>query len=225
MLPHFVRQDFHDVLQSFAAAGYNFDPAWFEAHLKFRFPKIGSFVQHGVEVELRTALEPWHVLGEEGSADGNVRYVDSSLERMQIRVRGLTSTRHHILCNGRVVPLHPTGVPGESVAGIRYRAWQPPSCLQPTIPSHAPLVFELYDSWNRRSLGGATYHVAHPGGLSYDSFPVNAFTAESRRLSRFVEHGHTPGLFEPEIQQGNPALPFTLDLRRGPSPSVRKSRV
>jgi len=225
MLPHFVRQDFHDVLQSFASAGYHFDPAWFEAHLEFRFPKIGSFVQQGVEVELRTALEPWHVLGEESSAGGNVRYVDSSLERMQIRVRGLTGTRHHIICNGRIVPLHPTGVPGESVAGIRYRAWQPPSCLQPTIPSHAPLVFELYDAWNRRSLGGATYHVAHPGGLSYDSFPVNAFTAESRRLSRFVEHGHTPGLIVPEVTEGNPALPFTLDLRRGSAPSRVKNRA
>ncbi len=215
MLPHFVQEDFRDVLESFAGADYDFDPAWFTAHEEFRFPKIGSFVQRGVEVELRTALEPWHVLGEEVTPEGTARYVDTSLERLQVKVRGLTGSRHHVLCNGRAVPLHPTGVPGEAVAGIRYRAWQPPSCLQPGIPSHAPLVIDLYDAWNRRSLGGATYHVAHPGGLSYATFPVNAFEAESRRLSRFTPHGHTPGLFLPAIPASrNTALPYTLDLRR-----------
>lgn len=214
LLPHFVWEDFKDVLAGFAAEGYTFDPAWFAPHLEFRFPLIGTITRRGVEMELRTALEPWPVLGEEGGGGGTVRYVDSSLERLQIKVSGLTDTRHAVLCNGRRVPLHPTGVAGESVAGIRYRAWQPPSCLQPNIPPHAPLVIDLYDTWNRRSLGGGTYHVAHPGGRNYDTFPVNAWEAESRRLARFFPHGHTPGLIVPEETRTNREYPMTLDLRR-----------
>jgi uncharacterized protein (DUF2126 family)/transglutaminase-like putative cysteine protease len=214
LLPHFVWEDFTDVLAGFSADGYAFDPAWFAPHFEFRFPHIGTVAQRGVEMELRTALEPWHVLGEEPGGGSTVRYVDSSLERLQIKVRGLTDTRHLVLCNGRRVPLHPTGVAGEAVAGIRYRAWQPPSCLQPTIPPHAPLVIDLYDTWNRRSLGGGAYHVAHPGGRSYDTFPVNAWEAESRRLARFIPHGHTPGLIMPEETPVNREFPMTLDLRR-----------
>ena len=213
MLPHFIREDLADVLSFFHHAGFSFDPAWFAPHFEFRFPLIGSFTHSGITTELRTALEPWHVLGEENNGSGTARYVDSSLERLQVIVRGLTSSRHSLLCNGRTVPLHPTGVPGEAVAGIRYRAWQPPSCLQPTIAPHVPLVFDLYDSWNNRSLGGAAYHVAHPGGRSFDSFPVNAFEAESRRLSRFVPHDHSPGTFSPTSPAPQRTLPFTLDLR------------
>ncbi len=214
MLPHFVWEDLTDVLEGFAAAGYAFDPAWFAPHFEFRFPHIGTITQRGVALELRTALEPWPVLGEESGGGGTVRFVDSSLERLQIKVRGLTDTRYTVLCNGRRVPLHPTGVAGEAVAGIRYRAWQPPSCLQPAIAPHAPLILDLYDTWNRRSLGGGAYHVAHPGGRSYDTFPVNAWEAESRRLSRFIPHSHTPGLIVPEETPVNREFPMTLDLRR-----------
>jgi uncharacterized protein (DUF2126 family)/transglutaminase-like putative cysteine protease len=218
MLPHFVEQDFRDVIEDLQMAGYPLEPEWFAPHLEFRFPVYGSIVQRGVVLEVRQALEPWHVLGEEGSAGAAVRYVDSSLERLQVKVRGMTDTRHQIACNGRLVPLHPTGTEGEFVAGIRFRAWQPPQCLHPTIGVHAPLTFDIVDSWNQRSIGGCTYHVSHPGGLSYTKLPVNAYEAESRRLTRFFKFGHTPGRMDLPPPERNPEFPLTLDLRCTPLP-------
>jgi len=213
MLPHFCETDFKDVIGDLRAAGYPFEFDWFAPHFEFRFPRIGDLEQHDLRIELRTALEPWHVLGEEPGGGGTVRYVDSSVERLQIKARGLAGDRFAITCNGHRVPLHPTGTNGEGVAGVRYRAWQPPICLQPTIKSHAPLQFDLYDIWNQRSLGGCTYHVAHPGGRSYDTFPVNSYEAESRRLARFFRHGHRQGKFTPPPETLNRDFPFTLDLR------------
>jgi uncharacterized protein (DUF2126 family)/transglutaminase-like putative cysteine protease len=213
MLPHFCETDFRDVIGDLRDAGYPFEFDWFAPHFEFRFPRIGDLKQRDLQIELRTALEPWHVLGEEPGGGGTVRYVDSSLERLQIKARGLIGDRFAITCNGHRVPLHPTGTNGEGVAGVRFRAWQPPECLQPTIGVHVPLRFDLYDTWNQRSLGGCTYHVAHPGGRSNDKFPVNSYEAESRRLSRFFRHGYAQGKFEipPPIQ--NSEFPFTLDLR------------
>jgi uncharacterized protein (DUF2126 family)/transglutaminase-like putative cysteine protease len=214
MLPHFCQTDFADVVADLRAAGYPFQADWFAPHFEFRFPRIGDLAQRDIEVELRTALEPWHVLGEEGAAGGAVRYVDSSLERMQVKARGLTGDRFALAVNGHRIPLHPTGVNGEGVAGVRYRAWQPPNCLQPTIGVHAPLTFDLVDTWNQRSLGGCVYHVAHPGGLSHQTFPVNSYEAESRRLARFIPFGHTPGGVPFNLpREIAPGLPFTLDLR------------
>ncbi|TAG08248.1 MAG: transglutaminase family protein [Verrucomicrobia bacterium] len=213
MLPHFIWQDFSDVIAGLQATGYDLDPAWFEPHLEFRFPRIGDFTQRDIHVELRHAIEPWHVLGEEGGPGATVRYVDSSVERLQVLVRGMTGERHQLVCNGIRVPLHPTGVHGEFVAGVRYRAWQPPNCLHPSIPVHTPLVFDLYDRWNERSIGGCTYHATHPGGRNYETFPVNSFEAESRRLSRFFPQGHSGGKFAVDEPPSSPDFPFTLDLR------------
>ena len=215
MLPHFVETDFREVLNDLRAAGYPFELDWFAPHFEFRYPRIGDFTQRDIHVELRSALEPWHVLGEKDGPGGTVRYVDSSVERLQVKARGLAGDRFILTCNGRRIPLHPTGTNGEKVAGVRFRAWQPPECLQPTIGVHAPLTFDLVDTWNRRSLGGCRYHVTHPGGLNYTTFPVNAYEAESRRLSRFFAMGHTPGEIPiPPAEPLNPELPFTLDLRR-----------
>jgi uncharacterized protein (DUF2126 family) len=220
MLPHFVADDLHDVLADLDRSGYPMRADWFAPHVEFRFPVYGSITQRGVHVELRQALEPWNVLGEEPGAGGTVRYVDSSVERLQVKVTGMTDTRHFLACNGRSVPLHPTGTIGEYVAGVRYRAWQPASCLHPTIPVHAPLVFDLVDGWNQRSLGGCTYYVSHPGGRSFETFPVNAYEAEGRRLARFAPIGHTHGSMTVREESRNPATPFTLDLRRSPMPSA-----
>ncbi|PLK48997.1 DUF2126 domain-containing protein [Uliginosibacterium sp. TH139] len=214
MLPHFVEDDFRDVIEELQDFGYPLEAHWFAPHLEFRFPKIGDFVAKNVEVELRLALEPWHVMGEEGGGGGTVRFVDSSVERLQVKVRGWGDERHVLTCNGRAVPLQPTGTVGEFVGGVRYRAWQPPSCLHPTIAPHVPLSFDLVDGWMQRSLGGCQYHVAHPGGRNYATFPVNAYEAEARRLARFFRFGHTPGRIAPALEERNPDFPFTLDLRK-----------
>ena len=214
MLPHFVEEDFADVIEELRTSGYPLEAEWFAPHVEFRFPRIGNAAYANVHVELRKAIEPWYVLGEEAAGGGTARYVDSSVERMQVKVRGLTNPRHAITCNGRKLPLHPTGVEGEYVAGVRYRAWQPPSCLHPTIAVDAPLVFEVLDLWMKRSLGGATYHVGHPGGLNPTLFPVNAFEAESRRAARFFTMGHRGGAVEVPREERNRDYPLTLDLRR-----------
>ncbi|RPI47752.1 MAG: transglutaminase family protein [Betaproteobacteria bacterium] len=214
MLPHFVWDDFCDVLEEMTDFGYPMPADWFAPHFEFRFPRLGDFAARNVDVELRLALEPWHVLGEEDALAGAVRYVDSSLERMQVKVMGLIDDRHVLTCNGHALPLHPTGNVGEYVAGVRYKAWWPASSLHPTIAPHTPLSFDLVDTWMQRSLGGCQYHVSHPGGRNYSSFPVNAYEAEARRLARFFRIGHTPGVVRPSVRVRDPDFPFTLDLRR-----------
>ncbi len=214
MLPHFVARDFQDVIEELKRAGYPFEADWFAPHFEFRYPVFGRINHMGIEIEIRQATEPWYVLGEEGGAGATARYVDSSVERVQVKASGMTGDRYVVTCNGRRVPLHFTGTHGEAVAGVRYRAWQPPSCLHPTIPVHTPLVFDIVDTWTGRSIGGCAYHVAHPGGRHYESFPVNANEAEARRNARFFAFGHTPGPMAVAASELNPHFPLTLDLRR-----------
>jgi uncharacterized protein (DUF2126 family) len=239
MLPHYVASDLKEVAGLLQRAGMPFQFDWLAPFFEFRFPHYGTVQIQDIRIELRMAIEPWHVLGEELTTAGTSRFVDASLERLQVRVEGLTDSRHVLACNGRRVPLRSTGTHGEYVAGIRYRAWQPPSALHPTIGIHAPLVFDLIDTWSGRSVGGCTYHVSHPGGRSYDVFPVNAFEAEARRTGRFWAFGHTPGTrlhppvpprqpgrFDPQghaqgpmhppAAEVNAEYPHTLDLRVAP---------
>ncbi len=220
LLPHFVAQDLGDVIADLQREGYALNADWFAPHVEFRFPKYGDFDARGVHLELRQALEPWHVMGEEGSAGGTVRYVDASVERLQVKVTGMAPSRYRVTCNGYPVPLQPTGRTGEFVGAVRYRAWAPSSALHPTIGVHAPLTFDLFDTWMERSLGGCQYSVAHPGGRSHERFPVNSFEAESRRLARFTRLKHTPGKMPTIAPVILPEFPFTLDLRKvsdGPS--------
>jgi len=244
LLPQYVEDDLAEVTRDLQEAGFAFQLSWLNPFFEFRFPVCGTRELDNVTLELRTAIEPWHVLGEEASASGTARYVDSSLERVQIKVKGAISDRYIVTCNSRRVPLK--GVKGkghdELVAGIRYRAWQPPTALHPTIGVHAPLVFDLIDTWEGRSLGGFVYHVSHAGGRNPETLPVNAFEAEGRRVARFWEHGHTPSLLAsdqpswspsaatrtftsaetvsdfvvPDEENVNMDYPNTLDLRRQP---------
>jgi uncharacterized protein (DUF2126 family) len=213
MLPHYQWADFLSVIDDLNTAGYPVEADWFAPHFEFRFPLNGKVDHGGLGVEIRAALEPWHVLGEVGTIGGTARYVDSSLERVQVKVSEMTDRRHVVTCNGHALPLASTGVKGEFVAGVRFRAWWPSSALHPTIAPHAPLTFDVVDRWNGRSIGGCRYHVAHPGGRSFDTFPVNAYEAESRRLARFESIGHTAGQMKVAEPKVNPDYPLTLDLR------------
>ncbi len=221
MLEHFVRQDFHDVLEELRGAGFAFEDRWFEPFFEFRFPVLGQLKARELTLELRQAIEPWHVLGEEATGGGTARYVDSSVERLQVRLTGAAGDRYHVSCNGRPLPLHQTGRVDERVCGVRFKAWQPPSALHPRIPAQTPLTFDLHDRWNGRAIAGCRYYVAHPAGRNYERFPVNASEAEARRLARFERFGHTPGrhdathLTQPQAALA-PEHPYTLDLRRHP---------
>jgi len=216
MLPHYVWADMQDVVCDLQQAGYPFQLDWLAAFEEFRFPHYGSVTVGDMRLDLHAALEPWHVLGEEMSSQGTARFVDSSVERVQIKATGLTDSRYVVACNGRQVPLRNTGTHGEYVAGVRFRAWNPPSALHPTIGIHAPLVFDIIDTWNGRAIGGCTYHVAHPGGRHYDIFPVNAYEAEARRISRFRGDGHTPGTLRPPPGADELHRRFSVDPPRGP---------
>jgi uncharacterized protein (DUF2126 family)/transglutaminase-like putative cysteine protease len=213
MLPYFILADFSHVIEEQRQAGFDMSVDWFAPHFEFRFPKLGDLAVQGALVELRQALEPWHVMGEEGGAGGTARYVDSSLERVEVKASGLSPDRYAVTCNGRALPMRQTERDGEFVAGVRYRAWQPWSALHPTIGIHSPLTFDIVDTWIKRSAGGFQYHVVHPGGRSHEALPVNSFEAESRRLARFFRIGHTPGQMSIEPVAISAEFPFTLDLR------------
>ncbi len=214
MLPDFIRRDLCEVLAQLRLSGSNFEQEWFDAHLEFRFPKIGSIAADGVELELRQALEPWNVLAEETFSGRTVRTVDSSMERMQVRVSGATvESRYAVTCNGRKVPLQPAGDPGAAVGGVRFRARRLSASLHPTVPVHAPLVFNLIDRLKEHSIGQCTYYVGPPDGSFYASRPVNAAEAEERRRERF--QASTPAIFPMTMssEEINPLFPTTLDLR------------
>ncbi len=213
MLPHYVWQDFSTVIRELRQAGYPLELEWFNTFKEFRFPKIGSLFSEHMQIDFHTALEPWHVLGEESSTQGTSRYVDSSVERLQVSVHGMRGERYRICCNGRQIPLRPTGIKGTYIAGVRYKAWQPYSSLHPTIKAHVPLVFDVVDSKHERSIAGCTYHVSHPGGRNYDTFPVNANEAEARRNARFITHGKTQDKVTIPLESPHPDHPYTLDLR------------
>ncbi|MCX4093731.1 DUF2126 domain-containing protein [Nocardia sp. alder85J] len=221
LLPHFVLDDIGEVVSDLRSHGIDFDLSWLNPFAEFRFPRIGTVVIGNAELELRSAIEPWNTLGEQTAATGTARYVDSSVERLQVRLTGADRGRYLLTCNGFPVPLLSTDKADVQVAGVRYRAWQPPNSLHPSITVDVPLVFDLVDPETGLSLGGCTYHVAHPGGMSYDIPPVNAVAAQSRRNRRFESIGHTAGRRDPAdlrakmaVQSVDVGAPGILDLRR-----------
>ncbi|MEJ1238941.1 transglutaminase family protein [Chryseolinea sp. T2] len=236
MLPHYVYEDMKEVCEDLQRAGYPFQIAWLDTFYEFRFPLCGKIDVLDMELQLRQGIEPWHVLGEEAASGGTARFVDSSVERIEVKMINFNAERYLVTCHGIPVPLRETTTKGTWVAGVRYRAWSPPSALHPTIGKDVPLVFDVFDTWNNRSVGGCVYHVSHPGGRAYDTFPVNAYEAEGRRISRFWNEGHTQGSytptnpyagvtrylekntiprkFDPPSVVINPEYPNTLDLRQ-----------
>ncbi|MEM9526390.1 MAG: transglutaminase family protein [Bacteroidota bacterium] len=227
LLHHYVKEDLDEVLLYLREAGFDFKPEWLAPFLEFRFPVLGNLRLQGMTLEVRTAIEPWHVLGEELGSAGTARYVDSSVERIQLKLSGFNPDRYHLLCNQTMVPLDPTGVVGEFVAGVRYKAWNPPSALHPTIGPDVPLTFDIYDTWNERSIGGCTYHVAHPGGRNYDTFPINSLEAESRRVNRFWEYNHSARKTEQIVAQEGSATVTSRYLNTGytPPPAIEVKQV
>jgi uncharacterized protein (DUF2126 family) len=214
MLPHFVHQDFTEVLAHLRQAGYAFEEKWFAAQMSFRFPAIGTVTADGIELELRQALEPWNVLAEETTSGGTGRSVDSSLERLQVKLTGaLADSRYAVACNGRRVPLTPTGTRGELVAGVRYRARQLSASLHPTIPVQMPLVFDIIDRWKDRSIGRCMYHAGPPDGRVYTARPVDAAEAAERRRLRFQQTDPPRTPIEIPEEEPNVIFPTTLDLR------------
>ena len=215
MLHHFACEDLKRAIKSLKARGIPMEMDWFTPHLEFRYPKYGEITYEDVVVEFRHALEPWHTLGEEPTAGGAARFVDSSVERLEIRVRNFPKEKFILTCNGRRIPLYPTETVGEAVAGVRFSAWEAIHCLHPTLKPEVPLVFNLIEITSQRSVAGARYHVGHPAGRNYENKPVNFKEAESRRHARFETIGMTAGkLSIPPIEE-NALYPLTLDLRRG----------
>jgi uncharacterized protein (DUF2126 family)/transglutaminase-like putative cysteine protease len=225
MLPHYLEADFREVLSDLKRAGFEFAPEWFSAFFEFRFPRLGVVQIGACELELRQAIEPWPVLGEEMSAVGTARYVDSSVERLQVRLREFRPERQVLLCNGRPVPLTATAQSGLFVAGVRFRAWDPASARHPALGVDAPLRFDLLDRAFDRSLGGCIYHVSHPGGRNYATRPVNALEAEARRRARFSSIGHSAGPLQYRPEQANLRFPLTLDLRKLPVHGIEQRDV
>ncbi len=240
MMHYYVKEDMNDVVYYLRDQGIPFDREWLDVFLDFRFPILGTVNVKGINMTIRAGIEPWIVLGEEMSSSGTARYVDSSVERIEVMVEDFHPERYQVLCNNIVVPMVKTAYNGKYVAAVRYKAWAPPSALHPTIGVNTPLVFDIYDTWNERAIGGCTYHVMHPGGRNYDTFPVNSLEAESRRMTRFWEFNHSPKaettVMNPEATSYqnsyvtthadtktnievkkipiSPEFPHTLDLRR-----------
>lgn len=199
LLEHYVKEDLRDIVEFLNNEGYGFRLDWFDPFFEFRFPLYGMATVDNIHMELRAAIEPWNVLGEESSSQGTARYVDSSLERVQVKVSNFTPERYILTCNGVAIALNPTGIEGEFVLGVKYKAWDPWSALHPTIGVDTPLTFDIVDKWNNRSIGGMSYFVAHPGGRSYDTIPINSYEAESRRINRFWDFNHTQGEVEHQL--------------------------
>jgi len=224
LLPYYLHQDFQTVLADLQAAGYPLQASWFTAWWERRFPQYGtvSLLDNPLRrLELRAALEPWPVIGTMDGG-GASRPVDNSMERIQVMLTGAVGDRpqrealgdrYAVLCNGHRVPMRSTGTAGDYVGGVRFRARSTQTAPHPALAPHAPLVFQVLDTWQQTFLGGAIYHVQPPSGEPDQTLPESFEEARSRLTERFVplQRGTFPDTIPPLIL--HPDTPMTLDLR------------
>ena len=170
MLPHFVWDDFIDVLADLGQSGFDFDPEWFEAQLEFRFPVFGD-------------VAAWR--RHAGSAPG--------AGAVACARRGGRDRRHRALCRflGRAAAAQgrpasspaatsspataaaaddrPPAAPARRSPACASRPGSRPRVCIPTIPVHAPLVFDIVDTWNRPFARRLRLSCRHPGGRTYET--------------------------------------------------------
>ncbi|HEY0189802.1 MAG TPA: transglutaminase family protein [Kofleriaceae bacterium] len=214
LLPYFLWRDFEDVLAHLAAHGVALPVEAYRPFVELRCPLAGTIEVGAARVEVRNAIEPWHVLGEEATAAGTARYVDSSVERLELRAIGLDTERYAVAVNQVLVPLRPGAGRDVRVAGVRFRAWCPPHALHPHLGIHHPLHIDVIDSWAQRGVAGAAYHVWHPEGRAFDAPPLTRVEADARRTRRFTLDGPSPFPLRLRKAAPHPEQPYTLDLRR-----------
>ncbi|HEY1555651.1 MAG TPA: transglutaminase family protein [Kofleriaceae bacterium] len=214
LLPYFLWRDFEEVLAHLARTGIALPHAAFEPFVELRCPLAGTLAVGDAALELRNAIEPWHVLGEEATQTGTARYVDSSVERVELRARGLDPERYAIAVNDVIVPMRAVAGRDLRVAGVRFRAWCPPHALHPHLGLHHPLHLAIVDKWAERGVAGGAYHVWHPEGRAFDTPPLTRVEAAARRAQRFTREGPPPWPLRAREVEPHPEQPYTLDLRR-----------
>lgn len=214
LLPYYMWRDFEDVLAHLAKSGVPLPTEAYRPFVELRCPLVGTLDVDAARVEIRNAIEPWHVLGEEATATGTARYVDSSMERLEIRAYGLDEERYVVAVNGFTLPMRRAAGRDLRVGGVRFRAWCPPHALHPHLGIHHPLRIDVVDTWAKRGVVGGAYHVWHPEGRAFDAPPLTRVEAAARRAQRFTLEGPAPWPLRARPAEPHPEQPYTLDLRR-----------
>ena len=216
MLPGELWEDLAEVIRDLDRARLPVQADWFAPFLDRRFPTLGEVAMGDVRMAIRTAHEPWPVLAEEAVAGVVTRFIDAANQRVQVELTGLTPTHHILVCNGRRVPLQPTRTRGRFLAGVRYKAWNPPSSLHPTLWPVYSLVFDLLDARTGEVLGGCTWFPARPSLVGFSAAPAPVASGEPER----EPHYRPQAAVLPPWSPGGRFLPFGSGARKMPVPEA-----